>query len=85
MQAPGQPADLFVVPTDEGRPAEQHETVAELARRWGWSKKTVIRVFEREPGVLILDRPETRRKRGYRTITIPKSVAERVHRRLERK
>ena len=69
---------------DGGRAAEQHETVAELARRWGWSRKTVIRVFECEPGILILDRAETRYKRGYRTITIPKSVADRVHRRLER-
>ena len=70
---------------DDGRAAEHHETVAELARRWGWSPKTVVRVFEDEPGVLVLERPETRRKRGYRTITIPQSVAERVHRRLERK
>lgn len=70
---------------DSGRAAEEHDTVAELARRWGWSKKTVARVFEDEPGVLILDRPETRYKRGYRTITIPKSVSDRVHRRLERK
>lgn len=68
-----------------GRAAEQHETVAELARRWGWSPKTVVRVFEDEPGVLVLDRPETGHKRGYRTLTIPASVAERVHRRMERK
>ena len=79
MQAPGHPA------VDEGRAAEQHETVAELAHRWGWSAKTVIRVFEDEPGVLILERPETRYKRGYRTLTIPKSVSDRVHRRMERK
>jgi hypothetical protein len=67
------------------RAAEEHETVSELAARWGWSSKTVIRVFESEPGVLILGRPETRHKRGYRTLTIPRSVSERVHRRLERK
>lgn len=70
---------------DEGRSAEKHETVAELARRWGWSAKTVVRVFQDEPGVLALERPETRYKRGYRTLTIPASVVERVHRRLERK
>lgn len=70
---------------DSGRATEQHDTVADLARRWGWSAKTVRRVFEDEPGVLVLDRNETRHKRGYRTFTIPKSVAERVHRRLERK
>lgn len=70
---------------DGGRAAEQHDTVAELARRWGWSKKTIVRVFEAEQGVLILDRPETRSKRGYRTLTIPRSVSERVHRRMERR
>ena len=70
---------------DAGRAAEQHDSVAELARRWRLSPKSVIRIFENEPGVLVLDRPETRHKRGYRTLTIPKSVAERVHRRLERK
>lgn len=68
-----------------GTAAEQHDTVAELAARWGWSSKTVIRVFERETGVLILDRHETRHKRGYRTLTIPKSVSDRVHRRMELK
>lgn len=78
MQAPGQVAD-------EGRAAEQHETVTELARRRGWSTKTVSRVFEDEPGVLVLDRPETRYKRGYRTLTIPRSVADRVHRWMEHK
>ena len=79
MQAPGQPAD------DQGTAAEQHFTVIEIAHRWGWSAKTAARVFESEPGVLVIDRPETRYKRGYRTITIPQSVADRVHRRLERK
>lgn len=79
MQAPEQSAG------DEDRSAEQHETVAELARRWGWSTKTVVRVFQDEPGVLALERPETRHKRGYRTLTIPASVAGRVHRRLKRK
>ncbi|WP_433971032.1 hypothetical protein [Tunturiibacter lichenicola] len=60
-----------------------HLTVPQLAESWGWSRKTVIRVFENEPGVLVLDRPEARNKRGYRTLTIPIAVAERVHKRLE--
>ena len=79
MQAPGQPDD------GEGVAAEQHYTVLEIAHRWGWSAKTAARVFQSEPGVLVLDRPETRYKRGYCTLTIPASVAERVHRRMERK
>ena len=68
-----------------GTAAEPHDTVGELAVRWGWSPKTIIRVFESEPGVLVLERDETRQKRGYRTLTIPQSVSDRVHRRLERK
>lgn len=41
MQAPGQSAG------DEGRSAEQHETVTELARRWGWSMRVADRVHRR--------------------------------------
>jgi hypothetical protein len=66
-----------------GRASEQHATPSQIAALWGLSEKAVIRLFEGEPGVLNLDRPESRYKRGYRTFRIPASVAERVHRRLE--
>jgi hypothetical protein len=58
-------------------------TVAEVAEMMGLSYPTVIRLFENEPGVIILKRPEKMHKRGYRNIRIPHFVYERVRRRLE--
>lgn len=49
-------------------------TVAEVAALTGFSRSTVIRMFEREHGVLILGRPESMHKRGYRSIRIPRVV-----------
>ena len=61
---------------------KQMFTVKEVAARTGLSERTVIRLFEREPGVLIIERAEERFKRRYRTIRIPRWVFERVYRRL---
>jgi len=61
---------------------ETHYTVQEIAERWHLSE-TVIRVlFRDEPGVIKIDSPERRFKRGYCTLRIPESVALRVHSRL---
>ncbi len=57
-------------------------TVAEVAALTGFSTDTIIRMFEREPGVLIVARPSTNRKRRYRSIRIPRGVYERVIRRI---
>jgi transcriptional regulator GlxA family with amidase domain len=57
-------------------------TVAEVAALIGFSRQTVTRMFEREPGVLILARLSTNRKRSFRSIRIPRAVYERVVRRL---
>jgi hypothetical protein len=65
--------------------AERHYTVAEIAQMWGLSQDFVRRLFEREPGVLVLGQERTRYgKRRYRTLRIPESVVERVHRRLSK-
>lgn len=53
-------------------------TVAEVAELTGFSRKTVTRMFEREKGIIVLTRPETMHKRGYRSIRIPRAVFERV-------
>jgi hypothetical protein len=53
-------------------------TVAEVVSLTGLSTRTVIRLFESEPGVLILSRGEKKHKRKYRTIRIPRGVYERV-------
>jgi hypothetical protein len=62
--------------------AERHYSPAELGQLWGLSAETIIRMFEREPGVLIYENPEKVSERRRRTMRIPESVAERVYRRL---
>jgi hypothetical protein len=64
---------------------ERHYSVAELAERWNLSADTIRKLFEDEPGVLVLGESFTRRgKRRYTTLRIPESVAARVHRRLSK-
>ena len=55
-------------------------TPAELARIWQLSENSIRRLFQDEPGVFTLGDPTPRRKRGYTTLRIPQSVAERVWR-----
>jgi transcriptional regulator GlxA family with amidase domain len=65
-----------------GADVETPYTVSEVAALMGLSRQTVIRLFEREPGVLIIKYPEKMHKRGRRTIRIPRDVFERVIRSL---
>ena len=60
---------------------ERHYSTAELSQLWNMSEDFVRRLFLREPGVVIFCNPR-RGARVYRTLRIPASVAERVHRRL---
>lgn len=57
-------------------------TMREIAELTGFSRQTVTRIFEDEPGVLVFERPETLHKRKHRTITVPRPVYERVRLRL---
>jgi hypothetical protein len=57
-------------------------TVGEVSALMGFSYSTTQKLFERESGVLILERPEKLHKRRYRSIRIPRGVYERVIRRL---
>ncbi len=59
---------------------EKHYRVRELASLWGFSDNTIIRLFTAEPGVIRLESGAGRRK--YTTLSIPESVALRVHQRL---
>ena len=63
---------------------EKHFTVDEIAELlWGLSRDSVIRIFEREPGTVVVQTPKGNRgRRGYRTLRIPTSVMCRVHRRM---
>ena len=66
----------------QARFQERHYAVAEIAELWSLSPDVVRRIFEREPGVLVLGDHGSRSKRRYTTLRIPQSVVERVHRRL---
>jgi AraC-like DNA-binding protein len=70
---PQGPADLAL---------ERHYSVLEIAQTWGFSQKTVRRIFSDEAGVVKWGHEEGRYKRGYVTLRIPESVVQRVHRRL---
>ena len=67
---------------------EQHYSVSEVMKLWHWSRQTVIRMFENEPGIIRIGHegslPQGRRKRKRRhwTLSIPESVLVRVHMRL---
>lgn len=65
------------------RHTERHFSPEKLADLWDVSANKIRRLFEHEPGVLFLDRPEEMHKRGYRIMRIPESVAARVHAKLE--
>ena len=61
---------------------EQHYTPIELAKRWGFSDTFIRGLFEREEGVVTINRPERMHKRKHVSLRIPESVAERVYQRL---
>jgi methylphosphotriester-DNA--protein-cysteine methyltransferase len=64
------------------KPDEKHYQPSELAEAWGVSVQTVREIFKEESGVLKIGRDGTRLRRGYKTLRIPESVAQRVHERL---
>lgn len=61
---------------------EKHYSVIEIAKLWALSEKTVRKIFERESGVIHWSTEEKLHKRGYRTLRVPESVLQRVHRKL---
>jgi hypothetical protein len=61
---------------------EPHYSVNQVAKQWGFSDDTIRKLFQNEPGVIGIEDPGTENKRGYRTLRIPESVIERVHRRM---
>ena len=62
---------------------EKHYRVKELADLWGFRDNTIIKLFADEPGVLRLEWLTAKRK--YLTLSIPESIALRVHERLRHK
>ena len=68
---------------------EKHFSPQELAETWGLSDTKIRRIFQNEPGVMLVGAPSRRLgkklKRSYFTMRIPESVAMRVHERLRKK
>jgi hypothetical protein len=62
-------------------PFERHFSPQDLAELWRLDADTIRRLFEKEPGVLIVEPGAKNRGRRYRTMRIPESVALRVYRR----
>jgi hypothetical protein len=62
-------------------PNERHYSVSELAAAWNVSEDKIRDLFLNEPGVMNFGK-QSRRKRIYRPIRIPQSVADRVYSRL---
>jgi hypothetical protein len=62
---------------------ERHFSVAEISKAWSLSEDTVRRLFDPEPGIIVIAALKRRGKRAYRTIRIPQSIAERVYHRLQ--
>jgi hypothetical protein len=71
-----------MVPPEDAVLSEPYLTPAEIAQRWRMSVDSVVRLFEHEPGILILGNPTSKHRRRYRTIRIPISVLARVEKRL---
>lgn len=63
--------------------SERHWTIAEVSATWNLSKDAVRKMFQDEPGVLVLGGSTGGGKRRYTTLRIPQSVVERVHRQYE--
>jgi hypothetical protein len=55
---------------------EHHFRVNELAHLWSLSRQTILRLFQNQPGVLKLGSAK------YTALSIPESVASRVHQTL---
>jgi hypothetical protein len=62
--------------------AERHYSVWEVAALWNLSQDAARKIFQNEPGVLILGGLGPTLKRRYTTLRIPESVLQRVHRRM---
>ena len=62
--------------------AEYHFRVAEVASLYSISPDKVRKLFQHEPGVVVLGNGGKGCSRQYTALLIPASVLERVHRRL---
>jgi hypothetical protein len=59
-----------------------HYTVQELAALWGFGVDKIRELFADEAGVIKIQNPAKKGKRGYTSLRIPETIADRVARRL---
>ena len=79
--ARGGPLSLSTQPGSAA--AEQHYTPAEVGKLWGFSAQAMIRLFENEPGVVVLGARTPRNGKQRRMfLRISKSIMERKHEEL---
>jgi len=79
---PGESKNDTAIPSRLSAAFERHYSPEQLAEPWQVSSDTVRRLFEHEPGVIVIERSDRKRGRRYRTLRIPEWVALRVYRRL---
>lgn len=63
---------------------ERHYSAEEIGKLWRLSPRTVRRMFENEPGIIVFGNTGSLNRRRYLTLRIPESVLVRVHRRLRK-
>ena len=63
---------------------ERHYSLEQIGELWGLSTRTVRKMFENEPGIIVFGNTGSLKKRRYLTLRIPESVLLRVHRRLRK-
>ena len=63
---------------------ERHYSLEQIGELWGLSTRTVRKMFESEPGIIVFGNTGSLKKRRYLTLRIPESVLLRVHRRLRK-
>ncbi len=63
---------------------EKHYSLEQIGELWGLSTRTVRKMFENEPGIIMFGNTGSLKKRRYLTLRIPESVMLRVHRRLRK-
>jgi hypothetical protein len=68
----------------QDKAVEKHYSLEQIGELWGLSTRTVRKMFENEPGIIVFGNPGSMKKRRYITLRIPESVLIRVHRRLRK-
>jgi hypothetical protein len=61
---------------------ERHYTLAEVASMWGLCWKTIRKLFDKEPGIVVIGHAGDNTRNRYQTVRIPESVLVRVYQRM---